>query len=122
MLQKSFLLLVVLSFAVLPARAQNAASRLPAGAGKDIVANSCTACHALSQAPNGAHKKAEGDRVLHRMVNAGAAVPADGFQPVSDYLAQIFPARSPPPAVIVPGKIEVAIKEWDVPTPGSRPH
>ncbi len=53
MLQKSFLLVIASLLAIVPARAQNAASRLPEGAGKDIVANACTACHALSQVKAG---------------------------------------------------------------------
>ena len=122
MLQKPLLLVAVLFVTAAPARAQDAASLLPEGAGKNTVANACTACHALSQVTNAGHSEAEWNTVLHMMVNVGAQVPPDRFAAVVDYLAKNFPAKPLPPAAIVPGKIEVKISEWDVPTQGSRPH
>jgi streptogramin lyase len=41
---------------------------------------------------------------------------------VVDYLAKNFPEKPMPPAVIIPGSVDASIKEWTVPTPGSRPH
>ena len=41
---------------------------------------------------------------------------------MTDYLAKNFPERPAPDAVVIPGSVEVSIKEWQVPTAGSRPH
>lgn len=120
MLQKSLLLSAVLLVFVLPARAQNVA--LPDGAAKDTVQNTCSACHALTMITNSGHSKAEWDTVVHMMVNTGAQLPAGQFDQVVDYLAKNFPQKAAPAAVIVPGPVQVSFKEWEVPTPGSRPH
>jgi virginiamycin B lyase len=56
------------------------------------------------------------------MINVGATLPQDEIEPVIQYLAQHFPARPKPDAVVIPGSVQVAIQEWVVPTPGSRPH
>ena len=119
MLQKSFLLAACL-FLAAPARAQNAV--LPDGPGKDTVQNTCSACHALTMITNSGHSKAQWDTVVHMMVNVGAQVPSGQFDQVVKYLAKNFPEKAVPPAQIVPGPVQVSFKEWDVPTPGSRPH
>jgi len=49
-------------------------------------------------------------------------VPADQKGVVADYLAKNFPEKPKPPAVIIPGDVSVSIKEWVVPSLGSRPH
>ena len=113
--------LAVVLFFVFPLAAQNAPN-LPAGNGKDIVSTSCAACHALNMITNSGHSPADWDTVVHQMVNVGAPIPPDQFNTVVDYLAKNFPEKPLPPAVIVPGNVNVAIKEWTVPTPGSRPH
>jgi virginiamycin B lyase len=105
-----------------PAFAQSAAPTLPEGPGKDLVQNACTACHALTMVTRAGHSRGEWDTVLHMMVNVGAAVPEDQFKVVAEYLAKNFPAKPQPKAVIVPGPVKVTIREWSVPTPGSRPH
>jgi virginiamycin B lyase len=105
-----------------PAFAQSSAATLPEGPGKDLVQNACTACHALTMVTRAGHSRSEWDTVLHMMVNVGAAVPGDKFEVVAEYLAKNFPAKPQPKAVIIPGPVKVAIREWSVPTPGSRPH
>jgi virginiamycin B lyase len=119
MLQKSLLLTGILVFAIPSAYAQTA---LPDGPGKNTIQSVCSGCHALGMVTNSGHSHADWETVLHMMVNVGAPVPADQFPIVVDYLAKNFPAKPLPPAIIVPGKTDVTIKEWDVPTPGSRPH
>jgi len=49
-------------------------------------------------------------------------VPQDKVEVVTNYLIKNFPEKPAPPAVIVPGNVEVSFQEWEVPTPGSRPH
>ncbi len=104
-----------------PARGQSQV-QLPEGQGKEIVKNACGVCHSLANVTNAGHSRAEWDTVLHMMVNVGAEVPKDQFATVLDYLAKNFPEKPAPPAVLIPGRVEVSIKEWQVPTPGSRPH
>ncbi len=119
MLRNILILTTIFLLAPHAARAQTA---LPDGAGKAIVQSSCSSCHALSQVTNAGHSKAEWDTVLHMMVNAGAQLPADQFETVSAYLAKNFPPKTVAAAALISGPVKVTIKEWDVPTPGSRPH
>jgi virginiamycin B lyase len=95
---------------------------LPEGAGKETVQRACASCHALSAVTNAGHNREEWTSVLHMMVTAGAPVPKDQIPTVTDYLAKNFPERPAPEAVVVHGSVEVSIKEWQVPTAGSRPH
>jgi virginiamycin B lyase len=119
MLQKSFVLIGAVLFAGPSALAQTA---LPDGPGKITVQNACAACHELSRVTGAGHSRADWENVLHMMVNAGAKVPPDQFPVVVDYLAKNFPPRPVTAAAIIPGAVKVTIQEWDVPTPGSRPH
>ncbi|HVW75165.1 MAG TPA: hypothetical protein VHC39_16125 [Rhizomicrobium sp.] len=121
---KSLLIAGVLIFAVAPAllAQTNAQVALPDGPGKDTVASACGACHALTNITNSGHSRVDWNTVVHMMVNVGAQVPPDRLPVVVDYLAKNFPPRQAPAAVVVPGAIRVSIKDWDVPTPGSRPH
>jgi virginiamycin B lyase len=112
---------IILTGLLAPGAALAQAS-LPPGAGKDIVDNVCTACHQLGRIANAGYS-AEGWRnVVSMMVNIGAPLSADQAAQVSDYLSRNFPEKLEPAAVIVPGAVKVAINEWQVPTPGSRPH
>ena len=124
---KLLLPLMLVSFFCLAPRAwsqgQNQQeAQLPEGNGKEIVQVACAVCHSLNQVTNAGHIREDWDTVLHQMVNVGAPVPPDKFNTVLDYLAKNFPAKPLPPGVTVPGPADVSIKEWVVPTPGSRPH
>lgn len=120
MLQKPSLFFGAILLLALPASAQNAT--LPAGAEKATVENTCSACHALTMITNSGHSKDDWNTVVHMMVNVGAQLPQGQFDQVVDYLARNFPEKAVPPAVIVPGPVQISFKEWEVPTPGSRPH
>ena len=119
MLRNIFILTSLFLLAPHTARAQSA---LPDGDGKTTVQSACSACHSLSQVTNSGHSKSEWDTVLHMMVNVGAQVPPDQFETVSAYLAKNFPPKAPNTAALISGPVQVTIKEWEVPTPGSRPH
>jgi virginiamycin B lyase len=93
---------------------------LPEGDGKQTVQAACTKCHDLERLKNG-YTPEEWRSLLAVMVSFGAAVPKDQMASVTDYLTKNFPDHSPKPA-LVPGPVEVSIKEWTVPTPGSLPH
>ncbi|HXR94713.1 MAG TPA: hypothetical protein VN718_02475 [Rhizomicrobium sp.] len=118
--QKSLFLAAACVLLALPARAQNVA--LPGGPEKETVQNTCSACHALTMITNAGHSKAQWDNVLHMMVNVGAQIPPGQFDRVVDYLARNFPEKASPSPQIVSGPVQVSFKEWEVPTPGSRPH
>ena len=95
---------------------------LPEGNGKATVESACVDCHALNQVVNAGHDRQEWQTVVDMMINDGAKVPPDQVATMVDYLAKNFPEKPVPPAVIVTGGMKVNIKEWTVPTPGSRPH
>src|SRR6266700_5522558 len=60
--------------------------------------------------------------VMRMMINQGTPIPPDQVEAVTEYLIQSFPEKPKPPGVTIPGPVEVSIKIWPVPTPGSRPH
>src|ERR1700690_3661907 len=99
-----------------------AAVQLPDGDGKEIVQTACAACHSLGNITNSGHSPEEWKTTVAMMLNAGANVPADKVEVVTNYLIRNFPEKPAPPAVIVPGSIGVSFQEWKLPTPGSRPH
>src|SRR5262249_54957184 len=48
--------------------------------------------------------------------------PPDQLDSVTEYLIESFPEKPKPGGVTIAGPIEVSIRMWPVPTPGSRPH
>src|SRR3954466_1733970 len=119
MSQKSFLPALVVLLGAMPVAAQPV---LPDGPGKALVENTCQACHALTNITSAGHTPKDWDTVVHMMINAGAKVAPDQVPVVVNYLAAHFPARALPAPAVLAGNVHVTIKEWDVPTPGSRPH
>jgi virginiamycin B lyase len=108
----------LLSFA-LPVHGQ---ITLPDGNGKDAVQAACSQCHGLTRVVQSGYDRDGWRNVVAMMRNAGAQVPPDRVDVIVEYLAKNFAPRSSPDAVIIPGSVTVSIKEWQVPTPGSRPH
>lgn len=95
---------------------------LPEGKGKELVAAHCNSCHPF-YARVGAGYTARGWRtVLRMMVNQGVSIPPDQLATMTAYLTKNFPEKGKPAGVVVPGPAKVSIREWQVPTPGSRPH
>ena len=93
----------------------------PEGPGRERVVGLCGACHEINRLRIG--YTPDGWRTVERMMrNMDVPVPEAEWPIVTDYLIKNFPERARPAAVIVPGPVQVAIKEWQVPTPGSRPH
>jgi virginiamycin B lyase len=91
---------------------------LPEGSGKDVVQAQCASCHGLNLIANSGYSRDEWITLFTTMV----ALPKDQADAVADYLAKNFPEKPRPPAVIIPGPVQVNIKEWLVPSLGSRPH
>jgi virginiamycin B lyase len=93
----------------------------PEGAGKHLVVETCGGCHDINRLKVG--YTPEGWRTVMRMMqNMEAPIPADQVETVTQYLIKSFPERSRPAANIIPGPVQVSIKQWPLPTPGSRPH
>jgi virginiamycin B lyase len=112
----------VTSLAALAIAAAAQAQGLPDGDGKKLVEAYCQECHDLSTVTRSGYSREAWKNNVHMMLNVGAKVPAGEVDAVVDYLAKALPERPMPPAVIVPGDVKVAFREWFVPTPGSRPH
>jgi virginiamycin B lyase len=113
----------VFVFSVSPARSQGRgrgpAPVLPDGAGKELVQTTCTKCHATNLIVNSGGYTREG---WVNLFNTMVAVPKAESDSLAEYLARNFPEQPRPPAVLIPGPVTVSIKEWAVPTLGSRPH
>jgi virginiamycin B lyase len=100
-------------------RGRGQAISLPDGPGKDTVQAQCTKCHALGLIANSGGFTRQGwDELFSTMV----ALPTAERSQVADYLARNFPEQPRPAPVVIPGPMRVSIKEWNVPTLGSRPH
>jgi virginiamycin B lyase len=94
---------------------------LPDGPGKATVSALCAACHRLTFLANG-YTPDGWHTVVRMMTNFGVPIPKEEVATVTDYLIKSFPERPRPAAALIPGPVDVSIKEWPVPTPGSRPH
>jgi virginiamycin B lyase len=92
--------------------------QLPEGTGKEMVQNSCSQCHGLNLVANAGYTEKEWRGVFSSMV----ALPTDQSAAIAAYLAKNFPEKPKLPAVVIPGRVDVSIREWVVPSLGSRPH
>jgi virginiamycin B lyase len=92
---------------------------LPDGPGKEIVQAQCTKCHGLGLIGNsGGFTQRGWEELFGTMV----VLPNDQKTEVAEYLARNFPEQPRPTPVVIPGPVNVSIREWNVPTLGSRPH
>ena len=124
MLKKSILLVAAagLVSAALPLLAQQKPVKLPDGPGKETVETYCAGCHGLSRVAASGYPQAYWHTAIRMMLNFGVPIPQDQVLTVIDYLAKNFPEKPMPVAKLMPGKVQVTFREWQVPTPGSRPH
>jgi virginiamycin B lyase len=109
---------------VLPAAAQTpdpSLDKLPPGPERAVVAEACTICHTLERVANASHDAHEWGILVDGMVNVGAPLTPEQIPQIKAYLSKI-PAEKEPVLKMVPGPVKVTIKEWQVPTAGSRPH
>jgi virginiamycin B lyase len=91
---------------------------LPDGPGKELVQTTCAKCHGLNLITNYWGNTRQG---WHDVIGTMVALPKDQADVVTSYLATHFPVKPAPEAVVVSGPAQVTIKEWLVPTLGSRP-
>ena len=100
-------------------RGRGPAVSLPEGDGKALVEAQCSRCHTLNNLTISWGYTRDGwERLFGTMV----ALPAEQRTTIADYLAKNFPEKPHPSAVLIPGTVSVSIKEWVVPSLGSRPH
>jgi virginiamycin B lyase len=95
---------------------------LPDGKGKELVAATCTGCHTFASRVGAGYTAKGWHTVMRMMLNQGVPIPPDQLGPMTEYLIENFPEQPKPKGVVIPGPATVSMKEWQVPTPGSRPH
>jgi virginiamycin B lyase len=101
------------------ARGRGAAVALPDGNGRDQVQALCSTCHPLTNITNSrGNSRQDWDELTKGMI----ALPAPTKDTVLMYLAEHFPRKPGGEPVVVPGAVTISIREWIVPTLGSRPH
>ncbi len=92
---------------------------LPDGAGKDVVAQTCTKCHGTNMITGSWGYTQQGWKDLFSSM---VLVPPDQATIIASYLGTHFPEKPRPKSVVIPGDVKVNIKEWLAPSLGSRPH
>jgi len=112
----AFFVTAALMFAAGAVRGQE----LPEGKGKQVVARHCTSCHAFRI--GGGYTPKGWATVMRMMTNHGVALSPDEVATATEYLSRNFPEKAKPAGAVIPGPAKVAIKAWQLPTPGSRPH
>ena len=118
----SLALAAALLCTVQPAQGQQKPVNLPDGPGKEAVQTYCSGCHGLARVAASGYPQAYWHTTVRMMLNFGVPIPQDQVLPMIDYLSKNFPEKPMPVAKIVPGPVQVNFREWQVPTPGSRPH
>jgi virginiamycin B lyase len=113
---------VVLTAALLCYGLPALGQELPDGPGKELAAADCNICHTLLSRVGSGYTPEGWTTVLRMMVNQGAPLPADQIEPLKAYLIKSFPEKGKPAGAVIAGPAKVSFKEWQAPTPGSRPH
>src|SRR5262245_33576368 len=117
----SILGVIVLAYGIGSVRTEaqrGSPAQLPEGPGKPLVESTCSKCHALNMVTSAGYKREDWLTTFSSMVK----LPNDQAAAIADYLARNFPEKPKPQAVVIPGPVSVTIKEWEVPSLGSRPH
>jgi virginiamycin B lyase len=92
--------------------------QLPDGDGKALVEARCTECHGVDLVARTGYTRDGWVNLVGSMV----ALSPEEASVLADYLAKHFSETPKPPAVVIPGGASVSIREWLVPSLGSRPH
>jgi len=93
----------------------------PDAPAKTIILERCGICHTLRNVRSGDYDRQGWHETLLQMRNIGAALSDGDIELLTDYLALNSPANPRPEAVILPGDVEISVREWDVPTAGTMP-
>jgi hypothetical protein len=112
----------ILAAALLCAAFPALGQQLPDGPGRELAEANCNICHTLSSRVGAGYTPEGWNTVLQMMINQGAPLPADQIEPLKAYLIKSFPEKGKPAGVVIPGPASISFREWQAPTPGSRPH
>ena len=109
-----------LAFLPLPALAQ-APAGLPDGHGKDVVAGMCAGCHAIDLITRSSgYSRDHWQELIGTMVDLSAPSAQETQATITQYLAEKFPPNTRRAPKLVPGPIQIELKEWVTPTLGQR--
>ena len=95
---------------------------LPDGSAKALVQEKCIVCHDLRRIVNNNKSPDEWRETVHMMKAAGALITDEQVSQIAEYLIANYKGLARPKPVIVAGPANVKFRQWDTPTPGSRPH
>ena len=104
---------------LLPSQVRGETAELPDGAGRQLVESVCTGCHQTNQITRSSGYTREGWQELTGTMIDLSGSPEEREQ-IIDYLATHFPPNTHRAPDLVPGPVEIAFKEWVVPTLGQR--
>ncbi len=104
---------------VVPVAAHGQSSKLPEGAGKQLVEGVCTTCHKTNQITRSSGYTLAGWKELNSTMIDLSGSPEDQAK-ITQYLAKHFPPNTRRAPKLVPGDAQIAFKEWKVPTLGQR--
>ena len=103
----------------LPAHSQ---SQLPDGNGRQTIQGVCSYCHTLDRVTESRLTPGEWRDLVNLMVAYGASLRREDTPVVIDYLSKNFKGGPKPKGAVIPGPVQASIKEWVLPTRGTRPH
>ena len=110
---------ILYAFVCVVAQAQSQTSGLPDDAGKQRVEGVCTACHQINQITRSSGYTLEGWKELTSTMIDLAGSPENQGE-ITKYLATHFPPNTRRAPKLMPGDVQIAFKEWTVPTLGQR--
>ena len=103
-------------------RFPRSASSYPTDPARNWPQANCNICHTLLSRVGAGYTPEGWNTVLRMMINQGAPLPADQIEPLKAYLIKSFPEKGKPAGAVIPGPAKISFREWQAPTPGSRPH
>ena len=121
-MSKSLTSLMAVTFAALVPLAANAQSRpsgLPEGEAKVLVEGLCTMCHQANMITASLGYTHDGWKELTGTMLDLSSSP-ETQDKITQYLATHFPPNTSRAPTLIPGDIQIAFKEWQVPTLGQR--
>ena len=104
---------------LIPVTVQSQGSKLPDGAGKELVTNTCLACHrARNITRSSGYTSDHWKELIGTMIDLSAT--PEELSKITNYLAIHFPPSKKRAPKLIPGNTKVNFKEWTVPTLGQR--
>src|SRR5205085_11958873 len=97
--------------------ASAAQQNVPASEGRDLVAQTCYACHVFEKRVGSGYTPEGWNTVLRMMVIQGAPLTTEDSAQLKPYLVKNFPEKNKAPAVLMPGPVQVSMQVFQVATP-----